>query len=49
MHDIVFSMNILLVVMNVFVQGVLRLAPPLRRAAICDVRTLLPGPEGVRS
>ena len=52
-----YSVWILLVVIhNVVVQGILRLAPPppptrpsLWRAATFHVATLLPGPEGVRS
>ena len=53
MPDIVFSTNIAGV--NVVVQGVYHVWPrpavhrSLRRAATCHVRTLLPGPEGVRS
>ncbi len=51
MHDIVFSMNV--AGGYVVVQRILRLAPLARpslwRAATCHVRTLLHGPEGVRS
>ena len=50
--DIVFSTNI--AGGNVVVQGVYHVSPrpavhrSLQRAATCHVRTVLPGPEGVR-
>ena len=51
MHDIVFSMNIAggdeYSRTRCITFGAAH--PSLRRAATCDVRTLLPGPEGVRT
>ena len=51
MHDIVFSMNIAVgdecSRARCITFGAAH--PSLRRAATCHVRTLLPGPEGVRS